>query len=181
MAAVPASPLLPVDEYLNSSFHPDMEFVDGSLVERSMPTVLHGLFQALLAGYFRMHRKEFRFAVLSEARTQIIERARYRIPDITLVPLPVTKDKVVTRPPWVVIGIQSPEDKMPEQWRRFRDYLSIGVPHVILLDPEETMAFRFRPGSLVETSFTELDLPTGRMPFDTAALFQQLVDEQNES
>jgi len=32
MAAVPNSPLVPVDEYLNSSYSPDMEFVDGILV-----------------------------------------------------------------------------------------------------------------------------------------------------
>jgi Uma2 family endonuclease len=181
MAALPTPPLAPVDEYLNSSYHPDVEYVDGLLVERGMPTVLHGLFQALLAGYFRMYRKEFRFAVLSETRTQIIERAKYRIPDIMLAPLPLPKDKVMAQAPWVVIEIQSPEDRMPEQWKRFRDYLSIGVPHVILLDPEEAMAFRFGRGSLVETSFTEIDLPTGHMPFDTTALFQQLSDEQNES
>jgi Uma2 family endonuclease len=181
MAALPNPPLIPVDDYLSSSYHPDMEYVDGVLVERSMPTVLHGLFQALLAGYFRMHRKEFRFAVLSETRTQIAERATYRIPDIMLAPLPLENKKVMTRAPWVVVEIQSPDDRMTEQWKRFRDYLSIGVPYVILLDPEESMAFQFVRGALVEKSFTELDLPTGRMPFDTTALFQQLADEQNES
>ena len=59
----------------------------------------------------------------------------------------------------------SPDDRAPQQWRRFRDYLSIGVRHVVLLDPEEETAFRCEPGALVETRFTDLELPTGRLPF----------------
>ena len=179
--AVAPNPLVPVDEYLNTSYNPDVEYVDGVLVERSMPTGLDGLFQALLAEYFRMQRKAFRYAVYAETRTQIVERARYRLPDIMLAPLPAVPDKVITKMPWVVIEIQSPEDKAKQQWHRFQDYLSIGVPHVILLDPEESLAFRCERRALIETSFTDLELPTGRLPFDSTALFQQLADELNES
>jgi hypothetical protein len=32
-----------VDQYLNSSYHPDREFVDGTLEERGTPTITHGL------------------------------------------------------------------------------------------------------------------------------------------
>jgi Uma2 family endonuclease len=158
-----------------------VEYIDGVLVERSVPTGLHSYFQALLAEYFRMHRKQFRFAVYTEPRTQIVERARYRLPDLLLAPLPAVADKVITKVPWVVLEIQSPDDRAPEQWRRFRDYLSIGVQHVVLLDPEESLAFRCEQRALVETSFSELDLPTGRMPFDTEALFRQLAAELSES
>ena len=41
MAALPGSPLVPVDEYLNSSYSPDMEYVDGVLVERNVGTPAH--------------------------------------------------------------------------------------------------------------------------------------------
>jgi len=58
--------------------------------------------------------------------------------------------------------------------------MRIGVRHIVVLDPEQLVAFRFENGSLIETQFTSLDLPTGSLPFDTAALFQQLVDELNE-
>ena len=61
-----------------------------------------------------------------------------------------------------------------------RDYKRIGVRHVVALDPEHLVAFRFEDGSLLQTQFTSLDLPTGSLPFDTDALFQQLVDELNE-
>jgi hypothetical protein len=100
---------------------------------------------------------------------------------LLLASLPAVSDKVITKVPSVVLEIQSPDDRAPEQWRRFRDYLSIGVQHVVLLDPEESLAFRCERRALVETSFSELDLPTGRMPFDTDALFGQLAAELSES
>ena len=180
MASLPDSPLVTVDEYLNTSYRPDVEFVDGVLVERSMPTPVHGVFQALLAEYFRMYRGQLRFAVYLETRTQIVERSRYRIPDVMLASLPIERGRVITKVPWVVVEIQSPEDRMPEQLRRFRDYVDLGVSFMILLDPEQLMAWRYQRGSLVETEFKELELPTGRMPFDSVALFRKLQDELNE-
>jgi Uma2 family endonuclease len=172
MAVAPTIPLVSVDEYLNSGYHPDMEYVDGVLVERSVPTIAHGLLQPILGEYFRRYRKQFRFAALSETRTQIVERARYRIPDLMLCPLPLPPGDVVNSIPWAVIEILSPNDSMSEQLARFRDYKQIGVLHMVLLDPEELIAYRFENRALVET--------TGDLPFDTEALFRQLEEERNE-
>jgi hypothetical protein len=70
---------------------------------------------------------------------------------------------------------------LSEQLARFRDYKQIGVLHMVLLDPEELTAYRFdENGSLLQTQFASLDLPTGSLPFDTEALFRQLVEERNE-
>ena len=180
MAALPTPPLVPVDVYLASSYRPDVEYVDGVLLERGMPTIAHGLLQAILTVYFHKYGKQFRFAVLPEVRTQIIERARYRIPDMMLCPVPLPTGRVVTSIPWGVIEILSPDDKLPDQLDRFRDYQQLGVPHVVLLDPEKLIAFRFENGSLLQTRFSTLDLPSGSIPFETEALFQQLVEEQNQ-
>jgi Uma2 family endonuclease len=180
MAVVPTIPLVSADEYLNSGYHPDMEYVDGALVERAVPTVAHSLLQLILGEYFRRYRKQFRFAALSEARTQIVERTRYRIPDLMLCPIPLPSGDVVNSIPWAVIEILSPDDSVSEQLARFRDYRQIGVRHMVLLDPEGQMAYRFEDDSLLRTRFTALDLPTGSLPFDTEALFRQLMEERNE-
>jgi len=180
MAVAPTISRISADEYLNSGYHPDMEYVDGVLVERAVPTVAHGLLQAILSEYFRKYRKQFRFAVLSEARTQIIERTRYRIPDLMLCSLPLPPGKIVDSIPWAVIEILSPDDSFSEQLARFRDYKQIGVRHMVLLDPEELTAFRFENRTLIEAQLTSLGLPTGDLPFDTEALFRQLVEERNE-
>ena len=181
MAVAPTVPIVSADEYLNSGYHPDMEYVEGVLVERDVPTIGHSLLQLILGEYFRRYRKQFRFAALPEARTQIVERARYRIPDLMLCPVPLPPGKIVDSIPWAVIEILSPEDRLPEQLARFRDYKRIGVRQMVLLDPEELIAYRFdENGSLLQTQFTSLELPSGSLPFDTDALFRQLVEERNE-
>jgi Uma2 family endonuclease len=180
MAVAPIPTLVPVDEYLNSSYRPDVEYVDGVLVERGLPTIAHSLLQIILVSHFRLCRKQFRFAALTEVRTQIIERARYRIPDVVLCPVPQPTGKIVTSVPWVIVEILSPDDKLPDQIERFRDYQQIGVRHVVLLGPEGLIAYRFEDGTLVETKFTSLDLPSGSLPFETTALFRQLVEERGE-
>lgn len=180
MAVAPIPPLVSADEYLNSSYHPDLEYVDGVLVERGIPTIAHSLLQLILLRYFEPYERALRFLPLPEVRTQIIEQARYRIPDVMLCPTPLPAGKVVTSVPWAVIEILSPDDRLPRQLQRFRDYKKIGVLHMVLLDPEDLIAFRFENGSLLQTQFTSLELPTGPVPFDTAVLFQQLVERRNE-
>src|SRR3954454_12397751 len=114
MATAPTLPLVSVDEYLNSSWSPDKEFVDGVLVERSMPTFFHGLLQAILIRWFGPLEKEYRVKAVPEVRTRIIERARYRIPDILLFTYPARLTKILTVVPDVVIEILSPDDKQSE-------------------------------------------------------------------
>ena len=180
MAVFPAVPLVSPEEYLNSSYRPDMEYVDGVLVERGMPTIAHSLLQMILIQYFGRYQKDLRFLTLPEVRTRIIEGARYRIPDIMLCPVPLPAGKVITTIPWVVIEILSPDDRLKEQLERFQDYARVGVGLIMLLDPERLVALRFEDGSLIKTQFTELRLASGSVPFDTEALFRQLVDERNE-
>ncbi len=43
---MPNSPLIAVEEYLNSSYDPDVEFVDGVLVQRNVGDWLHSLIQS---------------------------------------------------------------------------------------------------------------------------------------
>jgi Uma2 family endonuclease len=142
VAATSAGLIVSADEYLNSGYHPDREYVEGVLVERDVPSIAHGLLQLILGIYLDAYRKQFRFAVLPE--------------------------------------ILSPDDRLSEQLARFRDYRQIGVGQMLLLDPEELVAYRFQNGSLIEVQLASLELPTGELPFDTGALFRQLVERRNE-
>src|SRR4051794_16551660 len=171
MASAPTVPLVSVDEYLNSSYEYDMEYVDGVLIEGSMPTAFHSLLQALLIAYFRPLEKEFRIKAMPGFRTEIIYRARYRIPDLLLVTVPFPFGKVLTHIPDVVIEILLPEDKHRETMARFRDYSNRGVSYIIHMDPEEYVAHCYQAGSLIQTAFRILELPDGRsVPFSSTAL-----------
>lgn len=178
MAALPNSPLVPVEKYLNSGYRPDMEYVDGLLQERSLPTIAHSLLQMILLRWFIEFEKALQFLPLPEVRTQIVECARYRIPDVALVPVPLPSGRVITTVPWVIFEILSPDDRTSEQLERFRDYQRIGVGHVIVLDPERLLAYRFDRGSLIQSAFTALELPTGTLPFRSQELFRQLSEKQ---
>lgn len=71
MAALPDPPLVSADEYLNSSYHPDMEYVDGVLEERSTPSIAHGVLQLLLGAWFHAYRRQFRFVMMSETEHRL--------------------------------------------------------------------------------------------------------------
>jgi Uma2 family endonuclease len=183
MATAPTFPLVPVDEYLSTTYHPDMEYVDGVLVERSVPTVLHALLQIILGAHFRQFEKQYRFKALPVVRTQIIARARYRVPDILLCAKPMPKGRIIDVTPLVVIEILSPDDKMSETLQRYREYDTIGIQAIVQMDPERRVAHRFETGSLLETKFQSLHLAhvSKSVPFDSEALFEQLRSEHNEA
>jgi Uma2 family endonuclease len=181
MATAPTLPLVSVDEYLNSCWHPDKEYIDGHLVDRSMPNELHSLLQVILIAYFRSIEKQHRLKVLSELRTEIVERARYRIPDVLVanVPLgrPLTKGPFRDIPA-IIIEILSPDDTQKQVLARFADFSRLGVSYIIQMDPEECVAYRYQAGSLIRTEFTTLTLPgCPDVPFDSNAIFEQLRTE----
>lgn len=178
MASAPTQLLISAEEYLTSSYRPDKEFINGVLVERGMPTPAHSALAMLVGAHFFALRHQFGYAVLPDCRTQIIERARYRIPDVMLCPKPVPKGRVCDVVPWVVIEVLSPDDTLSGTRARFLDYRGIGVSELVLMDPEECVAFRFEGGSLIETIFETQMLPTGAVvPFRSEELFAQLRQE----
>jgi Uma2 family endonuclease len=175
MASAPTLPLVSVDEYLNTSYQPDLEYVDGVLVERGIPTLAHSLLQRLLMNWFARFDEQMGFMALQEVRTQIIERARYRIPDTMLCPLPLPAGQVCNIVPLAVIEVLSPDDTLSRTRDRFEDYSDMGVQAVVLMDPERLIAWRFEDGSLIVTHFQHLELPKSRkVPFDSDELFRQL-------
>jgi Uma2 family endonuclease len=178
MAMAPTLPLVPVDEYLSTSYEQDVEFVDGVLVEKGMPTIFHQLLSAILLRWFHQYGRDFGIKALADVRTQIIARARYRLPDVMVFSIPIHVGRVMTSVPDVVIEIQSPDDRHADIVVRFDDYEKLGVAHLILMDPETFIAWRYRDKSLVRTDFQFLEL-AGRpnMPFDTDGIFDQLRQE----
>jgi Uma2 family endonuclease len=179
--AAPNSPLVPVEEYLNTSYEHDVEYVDGVLVERSMPAYRHGLLQGLVFNRLFARSKEYRYGVSVETRVELVERSRYRIPDVLICPLPINlSDKALKSVPLAVIEIWSPDDRLSHQMLRFRDYWNRGVRHIIVLEPEELIAFQYRDGALIEGHIESIDLDEyRRVPFRTAELFNDFRDELN--
>lgn len=178
MAALPDPPLMSIEDYLTSSFSPDVDYVDGALVERNVGTPDHSALQNILIGHFITLEKQYRIAVRPECRTRVQER-RYRVPDVAVLLRPFRQtDRFIIDPPAIIIEILSPDDRMTDVLRRFRDYDKFGVRYIVQMDPEDRTIFQFVNGDLVRRDITSFDVPErGSLPFDSRELLAALDEE----
>jgi Uma2 family endonuclease len=128
-----AATAVPVEEYLHTCYEPDIEYVNGQLVERNVGEYFHGFLQGLLAGEL-LNRKGRRFRVFTEVRIRINAEPRYRIPDICVKALPHRAEPILEKPD-LVVEVLSPDDRPAEVLRKIADYLQAGIPHIWIVDP----------------------------------------------
>ncbi|HEY1901857.1 MAG TPA: Uma2 family endonuclease [Terracidiphilus sp.] len=156
-----------LSEYLQTSYRPDREYVDGELQERNVGKTDHARVQALLAIWFGAHEEQWQIVVTTEQRIKVAAD-RVRIPDVTLVRPGALSEDVLSAPPLCVIEILSPDDTYSRTWEKAQDYRKMGVAHIWLIDPgtrsgqastmhgwQETMEFEI-PGTPVRLSLVEI-------------------------
>ncbi len=141
--------LVSEEQYLRSSYDPDVDFVDGMLEERNVGEHDHSDLQAEIVHWVRQHGKELGLNAFSELRTRI-GPGRFRVPDIVIVERRRLKTTILEQPPIVAIEILSPEDRISRMQERIDDYLGMGTPLVWLIDPATRRAWIYRPGSIEE-------------------------------
>ena len=134
--------LMDVEEYLRTSFEPDCEYLDGEIVERNMGELPHGDVQLTLAALLRRRRRTLGIRVVTEIRIQINAR-RYRVADIAVWRDDNIGSGIPTVPPFLVVEILSPEDRMVRMLPKIQEYPSIGVEWVWVVDPAERAAMCF--------------------------------------
>lgn len=143
MRVMSAKVQMDVEEYLRTSFDgSDCEYLDGDIVERNMGELPHGDVQVNLAVLLRQLRRQLGIRVVSEIRIQIHSR-RYRVADIAVWRDDNIGTGIPTVPPFLVIEILSPEDRMVRMLPKIQEYLSIGVEWVWVIDPEEKSALSY--------------------------------------
>ena len=129
--------LIPVEEYLNTSYDPDVEYVDGVLVERNVGDWPHSLVQSNLI--FALRTKYPRVYAVPELRSQT-RSTRYRLPDVCLL-LAAPKTKYLLDAAFLAIEILSEDDRMSKMMEKLEEYDRKGVPNIWLIDPRlRTMA-----------------------------------------
>ena len=79
------STLVPLEEYLRTSYEPDCEWVAGEIKERSMPDGYHGYFQGWFLDFFQRRRDYLGLRALAEVRIRVSDRS-HRIPDVQVIP-----------------------------------------------------------------------------------------------
>jgi Uma2 family endonuclease len=162
--------LMDVDEYLRTSFDgPDCEYLDGEVVERNMGELPHADVQGNLYRRLWQFRSTLGIRVELEIRVRI-HPSRYRVPDIAVWRDDNIGTRIPTVPPFLVVEILSPEDRMVRMVPKIQEYLAIGVESVWVIDPQEKSAVcysRENPaGAVCDVLRTEN--PTIEIPLETA-------------
>jgi Uma2 family endonuclease len=167
--------LVSEQEYLTTSYEPDCEYDEGVLLERNVGEQPHSILEAAFGAFFFERRKRFRIRVLTEQRIRIAV-GKYRIPDVCVCLQPVPGDPVLNTPPFIVIEILSPEDRMSRVRKKIDEYLAFGVAYVWLVDPEERRADVYTASGFYEAKDGVLRTEDPAIEVPLADLFQALDD-----
>jgi Uma2 family endonuclease len=73
---------------------------------------------------------------------------RHRIPDVMALDLPFTPGRVVVDAPAIVVEIKSPDDTFDDIVGRCFDYEAMGIGAILVMDPDNSRAWRFKHGNL---------------------------------
>jgi Uma2 family endonuclease len=125
---------IPVSEYLETTYRPDCEYVDGEVRERNVGKWEHARIQWLLAGWFLNHELAWNVIGSTEQRVRI-SPTRVRVPDLVVV-RPAPQPDILVDPPLLVIEILSPDDTYSDLQERCQDYRNMGVETVWIIDPK---------------------------------------------
>jgi Uma2 family endonuclease len=133
-------PHVTLEEYLQTIYEPDCDYVDGRIEERNVGEHDHGFLQALLTTLFTNNRKLWGVRTVTDVRIQVSPK-RFRIPDISVMRADAVRDPILRNPPLIAIEILSPEDLLNRIQIRVNDYLAFGVEHTWVIDPANRIAY----------------------------------------
>jgi Uma2 family endonuclease len=129
-----------LDEYMRTSYSPDCEFIDGRVVERNTGRGKHSYAQAKLANALNQLLDGRRLMSLIAVRVQVAP-FRIRVPDVCVVK---QLEEVITVAPSLCVEVLSPDDRWTRVNERIRDYQSMGVECVWVIDPYARRAWIFQ-------------------------------------
>ncbi len=164
---------LTLKEYLQTTYHPDVDFVDDHIEERHLGELGHGTLQGAITAWFYIHRAEWNIRVVSEYRTRV-SGTRIRIPDVAVVVNDEKRERVRITPALLAIEILSPEDRLQRVLLRLDEFLAMGVPNVWLFDPQERAAYTYTQAGLKLVTEPRILIPESPIYLDLPEVFSSL-------
>jgi len=123
--------LISVEKYLSTSYDPDVEYVDGVLVERNVGDWPHSLVQRNLI--VSLSRKYPEIFAVPELRSQT-RATRFRLPDVCVL-LVRPRTKYLVDAAFLAIEVLSEDDRMTKTMERLEEFDRKGVPNIWVIDP----------------------------------------------
>ncbi len=127
------------EEYMNTSYSPDCEYIDGFILERNVGQGKHSYMQVEIAVALREQVRPKGLMALTEQRTRV-SPYRVRVPDVSVVE---ELEAVTTKAPLLCVEILSPDDRWRNITPKISDYQEMGVPCVWVVDPWARRAWIF--------------------------------------
>jgi Uma2 family endonuclease len=168
-----APPLLSIDEYLHTSYHPDVHFVYGEIEERNVGEYSHNQTQGLIYLLFTLMQDQWGVDGVIEQRIRI-DSSQVRVCDVAVLRLDTPHEEVATIPPLICIEVLSPEDRPNRVTNVLADYLALGVPNIWLIDPIHRTAHTFDSNGLKTVESKHLTVPGTPIDVDLLDLFAKL-------
>ena len=165
--------VIPVSEYLSTTYRPDCDYVDGEVQERNLGERDHADLQSRLVFLLCQPENAQHVTARSELRVQV-SSTRFRVPDVCVLRKGAPRDQIVIEPPLLCIEVLSPEDTMRKTRQRVRDFLSMGVLEVWIVDPAARSISVCTGSTMVENSAGALTVPGTPVVLELAGIFQVL-------
>jgi len=162
---MPSTTLVSVEEYLSTSYDPDVEYVDGELVERNVGETDHSRLQLMIGAYLARHEQKWGISTYPECRTQILPK-RFRVPDLCVLLGCETEDQIIRTPPFLCIEILSNDDRAEDIQEKIEEYLAFGVKFVWIINHRKRLAYVHTPagitraeGGILRTTSPDIVVP----------------------
>ncbi len=167
------NPAIPVSEYLGTNYRPDVDYVDGEVLERNFGEQEHSDLQLQLLKLLGTPESELHVLTNPEIRVQVAA-TRFRVPDVCVRRATAPSERIIQHPPLLCIEILSPSDTLSGMRERVRDFLDMGVVEVWVFDTATRSAMIFSGSGMVEQSEGELKVPETPVVLSVAEIFKGL-------
>jgi Uma2 family endonuclease len=159
-----------VREYLSTTYDPDCDYVDGEIVERNVGEKKHSRLQFLFCAFLAPREKAWNVRAYTEQRVQV-SGTRFRIPDVCITRADAPDEQIFTHPPLVCVEVLSKDDSMARMLVKIKDYLSMGVATVWVIDPDSRRGYHYTPDGMREAKDGILRVPGSPIEVPIADLF----------
>lgn len=139
--------MVTVEQYLSTEYDPDVEFVDGVLIEKSTGEYDHARLQLAIGAYLLNRESEWGIHVSTDPRTQVLP-TRFRLPDVCVQSGSEPSGQILTEPPFLCIEILSKDDRADDVQEKIDEYLSFGVPWIWTVHHRKRLAYIHYAGGM---------------------------------
>ena len=165
-----------LEQYLNTIYNPDCDYIDGHLEERNLGEFDHGDVQSQVLHIFRLNAAPWQVKAIVELRLQV-KATRFRVPDVMVLHPGQTKMQIIREAPLLCVEVLSPEDTFKRLKAKVDDYLAMGVQHVWVFEPSSREAYVCDAAGFHKVSTAQISIPATAISLTVADVFAVLDSE----